>query len=80
MIRRSILRMFVGVALAAGATGAVCGAVGCKTLEHGAAKDPQKCERDPGCTSKQEKSKDCATACADNIECMERCQQVNGRR
>ncbi|WP_394832081.1 hypothetical protein LVJ94_36745 [Pendulispora rubella] len=52
---------------------------GCKTMQSSAAKDPQRCERDPGCTSKQDKSKDCATACSDNIECMERCQQVTGQ-
>lgn len=52
----------------------------CATLEKSAAKDPQKCERDPECAGKQGKARDCSTACVDNIECMERCQQINGRR
>lgn len=54
---------------------AACGAV-----ERAAANDPVKCERDPNCASKQGKSRDCATSCSDNIECMERCQQINGRK
>lgn len=55
-------------------------ASGCNAVERAAANDPQKCERNPNCASKQGNSRDCATACADNIECMERCQQVNGRK
>ncbi|CAN5677062.1 hypothetical protein BH09MYX1_BH09MYX1_35660 [soil metagenome] len=53
---------------------------GCAAVERAAANDPQKCERNPKCESKQGNSRDCATSCADNIECMERCQQINGRR
>jgi hypothetical protein len=49
---------------------------GCAAAEKAAAKDPVKCERDPSCITKQGKSRDCATQCADNIDCMERCQQV----
>ena len=52
----------------------------CGAVEKAAANDPLKCERDPKCASKQGNSRDCATSCADNIECMERCQQVNGRK
>ena len=55
-------------------------ATGCGAVERAAANDPVKCERDPKCASKQGNSRDCATACSDNIECMERCQQVNGRK
>ena len=52
----------------------------CATVEKAAAKDPQKCERDPDCAAKQGKARDCSTSCSDNIECMERCQQFNGHR
>ncbi|MBK6694453.1 MAG: hypothetical protein IPG50_19930 [Myxococcales bacterium] len=48
----------------------------CAAAEKAAQKDPQRCERDPDCASKQGKSQDCATSCADNIACMERCQQI----
>lgn len=54
----------------------VLAASGCAEAQKAAAKDPQKCERDPECTSKQGKNRDCATACADNIDCMKRCEQV----
>ena len=53
---------------------------GCGAVEKAAANDPVKCERDPKCQTKQGNSRDCATACSDNIECMERCQQINGRK
>jgi len=76
MIRRPIIGVLFGVTLAA----VGLGGMGCRTVEHGAAKDPQRCERDPSCTKKQDKSRDCATACVDNIDCMERCQQINGQR
>jgi len=69
--------MFLGIALA---SAALLASVACSTMEKSAAKDPQRCERDPTCTSKQDKSKDCATVCADNIDCMDRCQQIQGRR
>ncbi len=60
---------------------AACLAVmGCGAVETAAANDPQKCERDPKCQNKKGKYNDCATACVDNIECMDRCQQVNGKR
>ncbi|MFO0669821.1 MAG: hypothetical protein U0235_09375 [Polyangiaceae bacterium] len=49
---------------------------GCGEVQKAAAKDPMKCERDPDCVQKSGKSKDCATQCADNIDCMQRCQQI----
>jgi len=52
----------------------------CGSLERAAARDPMKCERDPSCAGKSGKSKDCATQCADNIDCMERCEAVRGAR
>ena len=53
--------------------------VGCAAAERAAAKDPQRCERDPNCVQKHGKSRDCATQCADNIQCMERCESVQKR-
>lgn len=35
-----------------------------------------KCERDPNCASRNEKSRDCATQCADDAECMKRCESI----
>ncbi|HEY2733877.1 MAG TPA: hypothetical protein VGI70_07825 [Polyangiales bacterium] len=49
----------------------------CASVQNAAAQDPQKCERDPKCNHKQDKSQDCITACADNYDCMSRCDQVN---
>jgi hypothetical protein len=52
----------------------------CSTVQNAAAQDPMKCERDPKCTSHQDKSKDCVTSCVDDPACIERCQEVNGQR
>jgi hypothetical protein len=52
----------------------------CSTVQSAAAQDPMKCERDPKCTSHQDKSKDCVTACVDDPACIERCQEVSGQR
>ncbi len=71
------MRPFAFAVLLIATTGAVAA---CGAVERAAANDPVKCERDPNCASKQGKSRDCATACSDNIECMERCQQINGRK
>jgi hypothetical protein len=49
---------------------------GCNTLKNSAAQDPQKCERDPKCNHKSDKSQDCPTVCADNYDCMQRCEQI----
>jgi hypothetical protein len=49
----------------------------CTTLKNSAAKDPQKCEQDPKCQHRSDKSQDCITACSDNYDCMQRCDQVN---
>jgi len=50
----------------------------CRSLESAAAKDPLKCERDPNCAKRSEKSRDCATQCADDAECMKRCEMIQG--
>ena len=67
------MRLFPGILLALFAT------VSCATVEKSAAKDPMKCERDPACSGKQDKSKDCYTSCADDIACVDRCRQVTGQ-
>lgn len=51
-------------------------AVGCGHLEKAAAKDPQKCERDPKC-QKRDRMNDCSTQCADDPACVDRCTQMN---
>jgi hypothetical protein len=51
----------------------------CGPLERSAAKDPRKCELDPNCTRKPGNYNDCATACSDSIDCMDRCRQVTGQ-
>ena len=61
----------LAVALAAIAGGAACGAA-----EKAAAKDPMHCERDPSCSKARGAYPDCATQCADDPACMDRCRQV----
>jgi hypothetical protein len=39
-----------------------------------------KCERDPNCQRRFDKSQDCATQCVDNLECMKRCEMMRGHR
>ena len=51
----------------------------CGPMERSAAKDPRKCELDPNCARKPGNFNDCATACSDNIDCMDRCHQVTGQ-
>jgi hypothetical protein len=51
----------------------------CRTIENGAARDPRKCELDPNCARKPGNYNDCATACADGYDCMQRCTQVTGQ-
>ncbi len=49
---------------------------GCGTLERAAAKDPQRCERDPNCDRRRDKSFDCSTQCSYDPECERRCREV----
>jgi hypothetical protein len=49
---------------------------GCGAIERAAAKDPQKCERDPTCVKKRGRSNDCNTQCADNPACVDRCREI----
>jgi hypothetical protein len=64
-----IARVAVSIALA-------CVVSACAASQRAAAKDPQRCERDPECAAKQGKYRDCTSQCVDNIECMERCEQI----
>jgi hypothetical protein len=54
--------------------------LGCSAVEKAAARDPMRCERDPACAGKLDKSRDCATACADDVDCTRRCEEVRGHR
>ncbi len=54
-------------------------ATACGAMERSAAKDPRKCELDPNCAHKPGNFNDCATACVDNIDCMQRCHSVTGQ-
>ena len=49
---------------------------GCNTLQNAAARDPQRCERDPKCSA-HDKSKDCSLQCADDSACVDRCREIN---
>ena len=67
---RPLLVSALLLALATGSLGA------CKTLEKSASEDPMKCERDPKCNKKRDKSADCSRQCNDDPACMSRCEQV----
>ena len=58
-----------------GVVGLVCGVLACNTLEKAAKDDPMKCERDPKCDKKRNKSADCTTQCIDDPACMSRCEE-----
>jgi hypothetical protein len=61
----------VGVWLALGAVLSAC-----KATENAAARDPMRCERDPACARERSRYADCTRQCADNPECIDRCEQV----
>jgi hypothetical protein len=48
----------------------------CNTLQSAAARDPQRCERDPSCAKKRGHSNDCNTQCADSPACVQRCEEI----
>ncbi len=52
---------------------------GCATVKSAAAGDPMKCERDPNCSQRADKSKDCVTQCVDDPACIDRCREVTGQ-
>jgi hypothetical protein len=69
MKRRALVILATGLLL-------VCSLAACKTLEKSASEDPMKCERDPKCNKKRDKSADCSRQCNDDPACMSRCEQV----
>jgi hypothetical protein len=52
---------------------------GCAATQAAAASDPMRCERDPNCVTKSDKSKDCVTQCVDDPACIDRCREVTGQ-
>lgn len=73
----SAARTFVqGACFVAALWGAAVALPGCAHLEKAAAKDPQRCERDPKCQSK-DRANDCSMQCVDDPACMDRCRQFN---
>ena len=73
MTRHALATLFTALLLAS-ASASTLGA--CKTLEKSASEDPMKCERDPKCNKKRDKSADCSRQCNDDPACMSRCEQV----
>jgi hypothetical protein len=54
----------------------VLGAVACSSVQSAAERDPMKCERDPSCARARGSYSDCTRQCADNAECIKRCESV----
>jgi hypothetical protein len=48
----------------------------CASVQNAAARDPMKCERDPHCSRGRSSYADCTRQCADNPECVGRCEQM----
>lgn len=48
----------------------------CHMSEVAASRDPQRCERDPKCQSKQGRTQDCSRQCNDDPACVDRCEQI----
>ncbi|NOU28925.1 MAG: hypothetical protein HOO96_13555, partial [Polyangiaceae bacterium] len=69
-------RIFRTSAVALALAALALGGLACGTLEKAAAKDPQRCERDPNCAKKRGKSSDCNTQCGDDPACVERCREI----
>jgi len=70
-------RAFVTATLVLAWAGALASTLpACKSLEKSASEDPMKCERDPKCQKKRDKSADCSRQCNDDPACMDRCEQV----
>jgi hypothetical protein len=67
------LASIVSFAIATLLVGSV--AVSCASMQAAAARDPQRCERDPNCKNHQ-RAFDCNTQCADDPVCMDRCNEV----
>ncbi len=54
-------------------------AAACGGIQAAAARDPQRCERDPTCVHRADKSKDCVSQCVDDPACIDRCREVTGQ-
>jgi hypothetical protein len=54
-------------------------ALGCQATQAAAARDPMRCERDPNCMDRADRSKDCVTQCVDDPACVDRCREVTGQ-
>jgi len=51
----------------------------CAATQAAAGRDPLRCERDPNCAQRADKSKDCVTQCVDDPACIDRCREVTGQ-
>ncbi len=51
----------------------------CAATQAAAARDPQRCERDPNCVEHADKARDCVTQCVDDPACIDRCREVTGQ-
>ncbi len=49
---------------------------GCGAVTRAPSRDPMRCERDPACAKARGAYPDCSRQCADDPECMDRCQSV----
>ena len=65
-----------GVALLVACLALASGGVACASAQAAAAKDPVRCERDPACGKSRGRIPDCTAQCADDWECVKRCEQV----
>jgi hypothetical protein len=70
----NVLGAFVLLALSLVVLAPACGGI-----QAAAGRDPMRCERDPNCTERADKSKDCITQCVDDPACMDRCCQITGQ-
>ena len=52
---------------------------GCAATAAASANDPLRCERDPNCPKRADKSMDCVTQCVDDPACIDRCRQVTNQ-
>jgi len=55
---------------------ALAAASACHTVENAAARDPMRCERDPGCSKGRASYQDCTRQCNDDPECVGRCREI----
>ncbi len=68
---RALRLAWCSLSLCALALANACGAV-----EKAPAHDPMRCERDPACAKARGAYPDCSRQCADDPDCVDRCNQV----